>query len=620
MSIFNNEPAFRDKTAEIGLFRGRAWFIGVSIFVLLAILGWRMAHLQIELHDTYKNLSENNRIQLRPTAPNRGLIYDRNGVLLAENIPAYSLTIVLERLDNLDKTLAELQKLIEISDRDLEQFEKRRSVRRRPYEPLILKSSLDETEIAKILVNRTFLPGVDVEATLIRHYPHGDTFAHVLGYVGRINQRDQSTLDAEPELKKRYSVTQHIGKTGIERRYERRLHGDIGYKKIETNARGRIIGVLEQVDPKPGKDLTLHLDVRLQRIAQQELRGQRGAVAAIDVSTGGILALYSNPSFDPNNFVTGISHKDYAALRDNLDTPLFDRATRGQYPPASTLKPFIGLAALDAGATTWQRSIDDPGYYQLNNDDRLYRDWKREGHGIVDLKSAIVESCDIYFYDVAIRTGIDHIAPFLRSFGFGADTTEDVISSLPGILPDRIWKLNRRRGSWFPGDTVNLGIGQGFMAVTPLQLAIATSVLANRGQWYQPHLLMAENNQPHKIGEMTLPNIEMDEKHWQKMTQAMQGVIESRRGTARGLLSNLDFSIAGKTGTAQVVSIAQGEKYDSEALQERLRDHAWFMAYAPVSNPQIAIAVIVENGESSGATAAPIAQKIINEYLGGAEG
>lgn len=620
MSIFNSQHAFRDKTAEISLFRARAWFIGIIIFALLIVLGWRMVHLQIELHDTYKNLSENNRIQLRPIAPNRGLIYDRNGILLAENIPAYRLTLVLERIENLDITISELQQLIDISERDLEQFEKRRNLRRRPYEPITLKSSLDESEIAKILVNRSFLPGVDVEATLVRHYPHDNVFAHVLGYVGRINQRDQTTLDADATLKKRYSVTQHIGKTGVERRYERRLHGDIGYQKIETNARGRIISVIEQVDPIPGNDITLHLDLRLQKIAQQELQGRRGAVAAIDVATGGILALYSNPSFDPNSFVTGISHKAYAELRDNLDTPLFDRATRGQYPPASTLKPFLGLAALDSGATNWNRVIDDPGFYQLPNDDRLYRDWKRDGHGKINLKSAIVESCDIYFYDVAIRTGIDEISPFLRSFGFGSDTTEDVISSVPGILPDRNWKRSRRRGSWFPGDTVNLGIGQGFMTVTPLQLAIATSVLANKGQWKTPHLLMAENSVAHQPSQVSLPNLELEEEHWQRMSAAMQGVIENRKGTARSLLRNLKFPIAGKTGTAQVVSIAQGEKYDSEALQERQRDHAWFMAYAPIDNPQIAIAVIIENGESAGATAAPVAQKIINEYLGGAEG
>jgi penicillin-binding protein 2 len=615
------EHSFRDKTAERRLFRARAITLGLFIFIMLCGLAWRMSYLQIELHEKYKNLSENNRVQLRPLAPNRGLIYDRNGVLLAENIPSYSLTIVAERVRDLDQTLTFLNDLIEISERDREQFDKRLKFRRRPFEPVVLRYRLSEEEIAKVLVNRFYLPGVDVEAQLVRHYPNGNAFAHVLGYVGRINEKDQALLDTDPDVKRRYSATQYIGKTGVERRYEEDLHGEVGYQKVETNARGRILSVIEQQDPIPGKDLTLHLDARLQKLAEKEMIGRRGAVVAIEVATGGIVALYSNPAFDPNSFVTGISHKDYSDLRDDPDQPLFDRATRGQYPPASTLKPFIGLAALNAGTTNWNDSIRDQGWYKLDNDERLYRDWKRGGHGRVDLERAVVESCDTYFYDVAVRTGIDGITPFLAQFGFGRDMTLDVISALPGLLPDRDWKKAHRRGSWYAGDTVNLGIGQGFMLTTPLQLATATAVLANRGKWQIPRLIYAHNEVEDVIEHGDIPDIQLrNPDNWNRMFNAMANVISGQHGTARRLLSNMQFPMAAKTGTAQVVGIKQDEEYDSEALRERLRDHALFIAFAPVDNPQIAIAVIVENGESAGKTAGPIAQSIINEYLGGAEG
>ena len=615
------EHSFRDKTAERRLFRARAITLGLFIFIMLCGLAWRMSYLQIELHEKYKNLSENNRVQLRPLAPNRGLIYDRNGVLLAENIPSYSLTIVAERVRDLDQTLTFLNDLIEISERDREQFDKRLKFRRRPFEPVVLRYRLSEEEIAKVLVNRFYLPGVDVEAQLVRHYPNGNAFAHVLGYVGRINEKDQALLDTDPDVKRRYSATQYIGKTGVERRYEEDLHGEVGYQKVETNARGRILSVIEQQDPIPGKDLTLHLDARLQTLAEKEMTGRRGAVVAIEVATGGIVALYSNPTFDPNSFVTGISHKDYSDLRDDPDQPLFDRATRGQFPPASTLKPFIGLAALNAGTTNWNDSIRDQGWYKLDNDERLYRDWKRGGHGRVDLERAVVESCDTYFYDVAVRTGIDGITPFLAQFGFGRDMTLDVISALPGLLPDRDWKKAHRRGSWYAGDTVNLGIGQGFMLTTPLQLATATAVLANRGKWQIPRLIYAHNEVEDVIEHGDIPDIQLrNPDNWNRMFNAMANVISGQHGTARRLLSNMQFPMAAKTGTAQVVGIKQDEEYDSEALRERLRDHALFIAFAPVDNPQIAIAVIVENGESAGKTAGPIAQSIINEYLGGAEG
>ncbi len=608
--------SFRDRMAEQRLFRSRAIFMTIFIFALLCILGIRIAFLQIVEHQKYQDLSENNRIQLRPIAPNRGLIYDRNGVLLAENIPSHSLTLVKERVKNIDETLAYLRTLITISERDEEQFRKRLKFNRRPYEPVIIKYKLSEEEIAKVMVNRFYLPGIDVEAHLVRHYPEGEISVHALGYVGRINEKEAQRLD-----KKQYSASKHIGKLGIERRYESELHGQVGYQKVETNVRGRILRVIEQQDPIPGKNLVLHLDQRLQKASAKAMKGYRGAVVAIDVATGGILAQYSNPSYDPNSFVTGISHNEYSGLRNNPDLPLFNRAIRGQYPPGSTLKPFLGLSFLEANAVTWQHEIKDEGWYRLENDERYYRDWKRTGHGRVDLHDAMMESCDTYFYDAAFKTTVDKISPFLAKFGFGRNMTLDVPNALPGLLPDREWKKSKRRRSWYAGDTLNLGIGQGFMLATPMQLATATAMLASKGQWHTPRLMQSIGGESDVEDMKGLDNIALkDPKDWDKMFKAMAAVITGPRGTARGLRRNLNFTMAAKTGTAQVVSIAQHEEYDSEALAERNRDHALFVAFAPVENPAIAIAVIIENGESAGSTAGPIAKAVMQEYLLGAQG
>lgn len=614
------EESFRDKNYERRLFQGRAIVAVILIIIAFSLLAWRMVYLQVNLHEKYIDLSENNRSKIQPIPPNRGVIFDRHGQILADNIPSYSLTLVPERVEDMETTIQFLDDLIGISARHREQFEKNLSYRRRPYEPVVLRQRLSEEDIAAVLVNRNYLPGVDVEAQLVRHYPYGEIFSHVLGYVGRINQQDQKKIDADEDRRIQYQATRFIGKSGIERRYEKYMHGVIGYEKVETNARGRRLRVMEKDAPVSGYDLTLSLDSRLQMQAHNLLQGRRGAIVAIEVNTGEILTIYSNPSFDPNHFVTGISYKDYDALRNNPDQPLFDRAARGQYPPASTLKPFIGLAALQAGTTDWNYKIHDPGWFQLDNDERFYRDWKRDGHGMVDMDHAIVESCDTYFYDIAVKTGIDHIDPFLAQFGFGTDTSLDVISALPGLLPNDEWKRGQRRGHWYPGDTVNLGIGQGFMLVTPLQLATATAILANKGKWISPHLLSQVNSEPYSLPQEKIPDIQLNnESDWQKMFKSMERVITAPRGTATSLKKNLEYSIAGKTGTAQVVGIKQDEEYDSEALNERHRDHAWFMGFAPVDDPQIAIAVIIENGESSGKTAAPIAQSIINMYLSGQE-
>jgi len=407
-----------------------------------------------------------------------------------------------------------------------------------------------------------------------------------------------------------------VGKIGIERYYQDMLHGEVGYQKVETNAQGRILDVLEHESPKPGGNLILNLDANLQHVAMQAFKGRRGSLVAIDPKTGGILAMVSSPAFDPNLFVNGISFKDYNNLRDSLDTPLFDRASRGQYPPGSTMKPFIGLSFLQTGVTNWAEKIDDPGWYMLENDERVYRDWKRQGHGdYINMRQAIIQSCDVYFYEMSFRAGIDTIQPFLSQFGFGQNTSMDVGNALPALLPGRDWKKKYRGRSWYAGDTLNMGLGQGFMLITPLQLATAMSVFANKGKWKQAKLVQyadgveLEDEAPPADVEIKNP------EDWDRMGRAMEGVIKHYMGTAKALQPGLNYRLAGKTGTAQVVSIKQNEEYDSEALLERQRDHALFVSFAPVESPEIAIAVIVENGESAGRTSGPIAREVTDFYL-----
>jgi len=601
----------KDARVEKEIFAKRAYLAGFFVFILVCVLAGRMVFLQITQYDLYANKSENNRVQLKTVEPIRGLIFDRNGVLLAENLPSHSLTIVPERVKDMEKTLGLIRSLIGITDEELERFEKRIKAYRRPYEAIGLKFRLNEDEIAKIMVNDYFLPGVQVEAELVRHYPMGEDFAHVIGYVGQMNEAEKKRLDPV-----QYKATRRIGKIGLERYYEKELHGQVGYQKVETNAQGRILKVLEKQSSIPGKNLILNLDARLQRTGMEAFEGRRGSLVAMDPKTGGVLAMVSSPSFDPNLFVNGISYKDYNALRDSLDTPLFDRATRGQYPPGSTMKPFIGLGFLESGVTTWKEEIKDPGFYMLENDDRVYRDWKRQGHGDhITLRDAIIQSCDTYFYEMSFRSGIDNLHPFLSQFGFGQNTGLDIGNALPALLPDRDWKKTYRGRSWYAGDTLNLALGQGFMLATPLQLATAMNVYAAKGEWHRAKLVQFIDGQP--LEEETKPeNIVLkNPENWDKMNHAMEGVVQHYQGTARGLKHGLNYRLAAKTGTAQVVGIKQNEEYDSEALLERQRDHALFVSFAPVENPQISVASVVENGESAGKTAGPIAKKVIDRYL-----
>lgn len=605
---------FKDTAAERRLFQRRAMVMLILVISLLSILIARMYQLQVVEHEIYTTLSDKNRVQVQSVAPPRGLIYDRNGVLLAENRPVFSVTLVPERVGDMGQALAKLGQLLSVSEEDLERFRRRLQERRRPFQALPLRYDLTEQEIARLAVHRHELPGVEVAAELVRYYPHGELTAHALGYVGRINRQELQRIDPV-----NYAGTNYIGKSGVERFYEKLLHGKVGYQNVETNARGRTLRVLERQNPVPGEDIELHMDLRMQRLAHQLLDGRRGAIVAIEPSTGGLLALASVPGFDANLFVTGIGVEAYRELSHSRDKPLFNRALRGQYPPGSTLKPMLAVAGLDSGATTRDKTIWDPGYFQLKSGGRRWRGWKRSGHGWVDLKAAVAQSCDIYFYEMAVEMGVDTIHTYLSQFGFGEDATLDVSGALSGLLPSRDWKRAVHSQPWYPGDSVNLGIGQGFMLATPLQLATATSVIANRGSWSEPRFLKGvsgdssvEDVLPQKSHQsITLKNPDT----WEFVVEAMAEVMHGAKGTARRVGRGASYRMAGKTGTAQVFSLAEDEEYDAEQIRERLRDHAMFVGFAPVDNPRIAVAVIVENGGSGSGTAAPVARAMFDAWL-----
>jgi penicillin-binding protein 2 len=605
---------FKDTVAERRLFQRRAMAMLVMVVILLGILVARMYQLQVVEHDIYTTLSDKNRVQVQSVAPPRGLIYDRNGELLAENRPVFSVTLVPERVGDMDEVLTKLEGLLEVSDEDMERFQRRLKERRRPFQALPLRYDLNEQEIARLAVHRHEMPGVEVAAELVRYYPHSELTAHALGYVGRINREELQRIDPV-----NYAGTNYIGKSGVERFYESLLHGQVGYQHVETNARGRTLRVLERQNPVPGEDVELHMDLRLQRLAHQLLDGRRGAIIAIEPATGGLLALASVPGFDANLFVTGIGVDAYRDLRDSPDKPLFNRALRGQYPPGSTLKPMLAVAGLDSGATTRDKTIWDPGYFQLKSGGRRWRDWKRSGHGWVDLKASVAQSCDIYFYEMAIDMGVDTIHEYLSQFGFGEDATLDVSGALSGLLPSRDWKRAVHNEPWYPGDSVNLGIGQGYMLSTPLQLATATSVLANRGSWAEPRLLKGvsgDRSVEDVLPKATHQSITLKNPDtWEFAVDAMAEVMHGAKGTARAAGRNAPYRMAGKTGTAQVFSLAEDEEYNEEEIRERLRDHALFVGFAPVDNPKIAVAVIVENGGSGSGTAAPVARAMFDAWL-----
>ncbi|MCI0911851.1 penicillin-binding protein 2 [Pseudomonas putida] len=600
----------KDHEKDARLVRNRVVVGAVAVMLLVCVLIARLYYLQIIQYDYHSTLSENNRVHVQPIPPTRGLIFDRNGVIIADNRPSFSLSMTRERAGNWQQVLDTIVEVLELTADDRALFEKRMRQGRRPFEPVPILFELNEEQIARVAVNQFRLPGVEVVAQLVRHYPQGAHFAHSVGYVGRINEKELKSLDPV-----NYSGTHHIGKTGIERFYEDDLHGQVGYEEVETNARGRVLRVLKRTDPKPGKDIVLSLDIKLQEAAEAALGGRRGAVVALDPRSGEVLAMVSQPSFDPNLFVTGISFKAYAELRDSIDRPLFNRVLRGLYPPGSTIKPAVAIAGLDSGVVNAGSRVFDPGYYQLPNYDHKYRNWNRSGDGWVDLDTAIMRSNDTYFYDLAHKMGIDRLSTYMNKFGIGQKVALDMFEESAGLMPSREWKRATRRQAWFPGETLILGIGQGYMQATPLQLAQATALIANKGVWNRPHLAKTIEGQP-PVDPNPMENIILrDKSDWAKVTHGMEQVMHNARGTARKAAAGAQYRIAGKSGTAQVVAIRQGEKYDRNKIQERHRDHALFVAFAPADDPKIVVSVMVENGESGSGVAAPVVRQIMDAWL-----
>ncbi len=615
----------RDYERETGLYRRRAAVAGLGALVVVLVLIGRLFHLQYLSHQHYATLSNDNRVRIEAIPPTRGLIHDRDGRVLAENLPSFTLELVPERVEDLDATLERLRPFVDFDTTDVERL--RRAWRRaRPFEGVPLRFQLSREAVARLSVNRHRFPGVDIVASLTRHYPWGRTGVHALGYVGRLDERDLKRLDPRS-----YRATSHVGKNGIEYAYEEVLHGDPGVRQVEVNVEGRVLRVLDEEAPVPGEDIQLTLDLGLQRYAERQLGPDDGAVVAMDPRDGAVLALASSPGFDPNLFVNGIGRETYGALRDSPSRPLFNRAIRGQYPPGSTIKPIIALNGLERKSRDRDETIHCRGYYTLEGRSRRYRDWK--AHGEVDLGDAISQSCDVMFYDLAMDLGMTEMAGFLRKFGLGQPTGIDLPGERDGLIPDPEWKRRTRGEPWYSGETVIHGIGQGYMQVTPLQLATATAQIANRGRPVRPHLLAetgpteartdTEDEVPQdanavvaRAREPAVEPVELSvDTDWDFVIDSMVDVTSGERGTARAIGFQTPHTIAGKTGTAQVFSIAQGEEYDEESTAKHLRDHALFIAFAPAKAPRIAVAVLIENGGSGSAAAAPVARRVIDRWL-----
>ncbi len=598
----------KNNQAEQALFRRRlAVALGIMLIGMVTLIG-RYAYLQVVQHGHYVTESDNNRIKLIAVPPTRGYIYDRNGILLADNHPVFTAVANTEDKTRIMALLPALTRLLELTPDDVEKFTSRYK-RASSLDQVALKIDLSEEQVARFSERRALFPGVSIQTKMTRFYPHGELFAHVIGYVGRINEKEADQID-----KVAYAGTDLIGKIGIEKFYEDLLHGKPGHQFVETDAHGQILRRLGNTQAVRGNDLHLSIDYGLQKIAQDQLAGRRGAVVAIDPASGEVLAFVSNPSFDPNPFIAGIKRAAYAALRDDPDQPLYNRALQGLYPPGSTIKPFEGLGGLHHGLVDWNSQIADPGYFHLPNDAHRFRDWAKQGHGVVDMDKAIAMSCDTYFYVLGYRMGIEQMHDWMTQFGFGQKTGIDLPSEKGGIYPSPDWKMKRFKKPWSPGETISVSIGQGYFIATPLQVALATAITANQGYHLRPHLLRrTTGSRSFAVSDRPDRRIPYngDPGDWQRMHAAMVGVMT--HGTARGIGRGLKgYQIAGKTGTAQVKSIAQGKRYNEALLNERQYDHAWFMGFAPADKPTIAVAVLVENGKHGSSTAAPIARALFD--------
>ncbi|MEX0960709.1 MAG: penicillin-binding protein 2 [Burkholderiales bacterium] len=607
----------RDHQRELYYFQMRLAVAGAIALALFLLLFARFTYLQVVQHDYYRLLAEQNRVQIVPLVPNRGLIVDRNGVVLANNFAAYTLEIVPAQVGNIDAVIERLSEVVTITSKDRRRFQ--RLLEEVPdFSSIPIRTRLSDEEIARFAARQFQHPGVEINARLFRHYPLGDIASHVVGYIGRVSEADYRALEVRGTVSN-YSKSDYIGKVGLEQRYERQLRGITGFEHVETDANGRAVRTLRSLLPVSGNDLLLALDARLQQVAEQVFGDFRGSMVAIEPSTGGVLALVSQPGFDPNLFVEGIDPQNWDALNNSPDHPMNNRALQGVYPPGSTFKPFMALAGLELGKRTPGFSINDRGYFQIGGSGRVFRDWKRGGHGVVNMHKAIVVSCDTYFYGLAQDLGIDAIHDFIGQFGLGSRTGIDIEGEVAGLLPSQEWKQRRFGQRWFVGDTISIGIGQGYNLTTPLQLANATAILANNGRIFRPHVVQqiqdSQTRELTTIEPQPIGHIGLKPEHLELVRDAMVDVTRPG-GTAAWAGMGAKYALAGKTGTSQVIGL-RGQEYDEESIQERHRDHALFIAFAPADAPKIALAILVENGGSGSATAAPMARKVIDFYLYG---
>ncbi|MDK9739756.1 penicillin-binding protein 2 [Vibrio sp. D404a] len=623
--MLRKRSQIRDYKEEARLFTSRAFIAFIGIVIMMGILVANLYNIQVNQFQDYKTRSNDNRIKVVPIAPNRGLIYDRNGVLLAENRPVFNLEITPEKIKNMDDTITRLQTLLEISPERVERFNRdRRNTRRFKSVPIL--NQLTEEQVAVFSVNQHKFPGVEVTGTLKRFYPYGDVLTHVIGYVSRINDRDMRRLVRE-EKDANYQATRDIGKLGIERYYEDMLHGTAGYQEVEVNSRGRVIRTLKFVPAIPGKDIVLNLDINLQLYVHKLLDGRRGSAVVLDPKDNGVLAMVSSPSYDPNAFVHGISSKGYNALLQDKNRPLVNRATLGIYPPASTIKPFIAVAALQEGVITPNTTRNDPGYWKIpNSKTKPFRDWLRWGHGTVDIVKAIEESVDTFFYQIAFDMGIDRLSSWMMMFGFGDYTGIDIYEESKANMPTRDWKMARHRVPWYQGDTIPVGIGQGYWTATPMQIAKATSVLVHEGEVIAPHLLRStiENGQP--LETQSLSDIEtyppitgVKQRFWDIGKEGMKLVNHGRKGTARRSFQGMSYVTAGKSGTAQVFGLKEDEEYNADEIAEHLRDHALFTGFAPLDDPQAIVTIVLENAGGGSSNGGPVVRRIFDHIILGDE-
>ena len=606
----------RDHIREIHYFRIRLIISAIGVVILFGLLIGRFFYLQVIQEAHYTTLAEANRIAIQPLTPNRGLIFDRNGEILAQNYTAYTLEIVPDQVKNLEAAIDELAAIVEISAVDRRRFSKlmRESTR---FKSLPIRSHLTDFEVARFAENQYRFPGMSIKAHPLRHYPKRELASHVIGYIGRISDKDLEQLEADNNLKN-YRGSTHIGRTGIEKSYERILHGQTGFEQVETDAFGRSVRGLSRVAPTAGNDLVLSLDIGLQQAAVQAFGDYRGALVALDPANGEILAFVSKPGFDPNLFVEGIDHLNWRLLNESIDRPLNNRALRGVYPPGSIFKPFMALAGLELGKRSPRYRFNDPGFFSLPGSSHRFRDWKPEGHGWVDLHKSLVVSCDTYYYRLAHDLGIVNIHNFIGQFGFGKETGIDIPGEATGLLPSPEWKKRRFNQNWLPGDTISVGIGQGFNLATPLQLTFGMMLLANDGKAYRPHFV---KQQVDHYKNLVIDNfveetykLELKQEYLDYIKHALADVTRPG-GTAARAGANTAYTLAGKTGTSQVINIKQGERYNATKVDERHRDHALFSAFAPVEDPKIVLTVLVENGGSGGSTAAPIARKVLDYFF-----